>query len=184
MHRRMMLTPVGLFWPRPSLLLLVACLGLGAVAWLGLRAPAVEAMPAPVAQSASRPPLPLAVPPPPPLAVSLPAIEELQRFHYRVLRVALLREANAEPYRASCRIVPVLRDSRPHGFKVYAFRPNSLYARLGLQNGDLVERINGVDLTTPDRTLEIYARLREARRIRVDLERRGVPMHMVYEIID
>jgi general secretion pathway protein C len=179
----MTLTPVGLFWPRPSLLLFHACLGLGAAAWVAHRTPAVAAVAAPPAPT---PPLlsTVSAPTPPLLStVSAPTLGP-RRFHYRVLRAALLREAKAEPSAASCRIVPAIRDSMPAGFRVYAIRPNSLYARLGLRNGDLVERINGALLTTPDRALEIYARLREARWIRVDLERRGVPMQMVYEIVD
>jgi general secretion pathway protein C len=173
----MTLIPVSRFWPRRSLvLMLTAALGAG---WLAHRVPSHVVAAARPSLAMVRTPAAL------PLAPARPGIEELQRYHYRVLRAALIREAQApDRYGASCRIVPAIHDSRPVGFKIYAIRPSSLFARLGLQNGDLVSRINGTELTTPDRALEIYTRLREARHIRVDVERRGVPVQLVYEIID
>ncbi|MDB4970118.1 MAG: gspC [Myxococcales bacterium] len=173
----MTLIPVSLFWPRRSLvLMLTAALGGG---WLAHRMPSQVVVAAPPSLAIVRTPAGL------PPAAARPGIEELQRYHYRVLRAALIREAHApEPYCVLCRIVPAIHDSRPVGFRIYAIRPSSLFARLGLQNGDLVSRINGTELTTPDRALEIYARLRESRHIRVEVKRRGVPVQLVYEIID
>lgn len=178
----MTLIPLGLFWPRPSMiLLLVAGLGFGG-GWLAHPSPP----PAPVGRCAVPRPLAMVraadsmLPALPPLAIT-----EAQHFHYRVLRAALARELDA-PYQlgASCRIVPTIHAGRPAGFKLYAIRPNSLFGRLGLQNGDLIERINGTELTTPDRALEIYTQVRQARLVRVDVERRGVPTQLVYDVID
>jgi type II secretory pathway component PulC len=71
------------------------------------------------------------------------------------------------------RIVPAFRDGRPIGFKMFSVRPDSVYARFGLKNGDLVMRINGWDVTSPDRALQIYDRLRRATSLSVELERSG-----------
>src|SRR5262245_51191837 len=118
-HRGMTLTP--LFWPRPSLFVVVLGMGCAAGAWLALRPAPSEVsvarsltVPAAVALSSGNT-TPLAVPQPPP-------VSEVRRFHYRVLRVALMRELNAHepPLHATCRIVPAIRDSRPVGFKLYA----------------------------------------------------------------
>jgi hypothetical protein len=87
-----------------------------------------------------------------------PAIEEVHRFHYRIARGAFLR---------------VLRD-----------RPSSLVTQLGLESGDVIERVNGIALTSPERALEVYRRLRGARRIFVALTRRGAPLTLVYDIVD
>ena len=41
------------------------------------------------------------------------------------------------------RVVPAFREGRPVGFKLFAIRDGSLYSRLGLRNGDVLQRING-----------------------------------------
>jgi general secretion pathway protein C len=88
---------------------------------------------------------------------------------------ALVEQAlqNTAMLATSARFVPSIRDGRPNGFKVYAIRPNSLFARLGLQNGDTVQAINGNDMSTPDQALALYSKLRSASHLSVRVERRG-----------
>jgi hypothetical protein len=182
---RMTLIPVGLFWPSPRKVLLAVLL-LGFFAGPPLLH---EHMSHSARALAMR-----RVPPPPVAAIStstwgvLPGngIVEVRHLHYRVVRAALLTEIHHDslPRSETCRIVPAIHDSMPVGVRVYAIRPYSNFARLGIQNGDLVESINDVALTSPDRVLAIYAQLREARHVHVDIKRRGVPMRLVYEIVD
>jgi general secretion pathway protein C len=51
-----------------------------------------------------------------------------------------------------------------------------------MQNGDVISRINGFDINSPDKALEIYGRLKEARSIRIEYERRGQSMSADYTI--
>ncbi|MBI2378674.1 MAG: hypothetical protein HYV07_32065 [Deltaproteobacteria bacterium] len=44
-----------------------------------------------------------------------------------------------------------------------------MYERLGIRNGDVVREINGFEMTSPDRALDVYSRLKEAESIVVDL---------------
>ena len=53
-------------------------------------------------------------------------------------------------------------ERQAHGFKLYAIRPSSVYAKIGLTNGDTLSAINGLELTTADKALEVYTKLREA----------------------
>jgi general secretion pathway protein C len=66
-----------------------------------------------------------------------------------------------------------LKDGKPNGFKLYAIRPGSIFARLGLQNADLIKTINGLEISTPDKALEAYARLRNSPELSLALERHG-----------
>ena len=43
----------------------------------------------------------------------------------------------------SARVIPSVRNGDSEGFKLYAIRPGSFYAKLNLQNGDTVRAING-----------------------------------------
>jgi hypothetical protein len=81
--------------------------------------------------------------------------------------------ANTAELASGARFVPSIKEGRPNGFKLYAIRPNSVYGRLGFQNGDTVQSLNGLDITSPDKALEAYAKLRAASHLTVDGERRG-----------
>jgi general secretion pathway protein C len=80
------------------------------------------------------------------------------------------------------RVVPAFRDGQARGFKLFAIRPGSLYAKLGLQNGDVIQRVNGMSLKTPQSALAAFESLREARHVEVDLERGGTMIHKVYDV--
>jgi hypothetical protein len=62
--------------------------------------------------------------------------------------------------------------------------PGSAYARLGIEPGDLIRRINGYRVDAPEKALEIYSRLLQKKFIEVDLERRGRLLSYVYRIDD
>ena len=82
----------------------------------------------------------------------------------------------------SARIVPSIKDGKPNGFKMYAIRPNSLFAKIGLQNGDTITSINGMDMSSPDKALEVYTKVRSASSLSVSVIRRGQPVNMDYSI--
>ena len=81
------------------------------------------------------------------------------------------------------RVVPAMKDGKPQGFKLYAVRPGSFYARLGLANGDTITAINGFDLTSAEKGLEVYTKLRNATALELDLIRRGKPGKLQITII-
>lgn len=94
-----------------------------------------------------------------------------------VARDRILRPDERELSRAA-RVVPAFVEGRPRGFRLYAIAPGSLFAALGLRNGDRIQRINGFDLSHPDHALEAYAALRKAAALVIDLERAGAPVQL------
>ena len=81
------------------------------------------------------------------------------------------------------RIVPSIKAGRANGFKLYAIRPSSPWAELGLMNGDTIHAINGFFLHTPDEALEVYSKLKGDKRFEVDLTRRGKSVRIVIEVL-
>lgn len=81
-------------------------------------------------------------------------------------------------------IVPYFQKGRPAGFRIYHIRPNSLYQKLGLTNGDVVQRINGYEFTSPQKALEAYSNLMSAKNLSVEVLRRGKLQNYSYEIKD
>lgn len=90
--------------------------------------------------------------------------------------------ANPMSAAKGARVVPAMKNGAPEGFKLYAIRPSSPYARLGLQNGDTIKAINGHALTSVDKALEVYTKLRDAKTLEVELIRRGDPVTLHYKI--
>lgn len=90
--------------------------------------------------------------------------------------------ANPMALAKGARVVPAVKNGKPDGFKLYAIRPSSVYAKLGLSNGDTLQSINGFELTSADKALEVYTKLREATQLEVEITRRGKPMTLKYSI--
>ena len=49
-------------------------------------------------------------------------------------------------------------------------------------NGDTIHSVNGFDLTTPDKALEVYTKVRESNNLSVTVTRRGKPVSLKYSI--
>ncbi|UQA57240.1 type II secretion system protein GspC [Polyangium aurulentum] len=76
----------------------------------------------------------------------------------------------------SVRIAPQKQDGKTVGLRVSGVRPGSLLGTLGVQNGDQLQGINGMDISDPQKALEAYARLQMADKISVQVVRGGKPM--------
>jgi general secretion pathway protein C len=80
------------------------------------------------------------------------------------------------------RIVPSVKNGQPNGFKLYAIRPSSVYAKIGLMNGDTLHAVNGFELNSMDKALEVYTKVRESSSLSVSITRRGKPVTLNYTI--
>jgi len=80
------------------------------------------------------------------------------------------------------RIVPSFKNGVADGFKLFSIVPDSLYSKIGIQNGDVIRRINGYEMNSADKALEIYQKLRDTSRIEVEIERRGETLRNAYSI--
>jgi len=90
--------------------------------------------------------------------------------------------SNLNSIAMQARIVPSFKNGEANGFKLFAIRPNSLYSKLGIQNGDIIHKINGFAINSPDKALEIYQKLKNARSIDIELTRRGKSKKLNYRI--
>lgn len=78
-----------------------------------------------------------------------------------------------DAYLAGARVLPTFRDGNPEGLKVFAIRPGSALAAIGLENGDTVRAVNGHAVTAVRDVVVLAAQLRTADEIAIDLTRRG-----------
>ena len=80
------------------------------------------------------------------------------------------------------RIVPESENGKMMGIRLFGVRPETLLGVLGLQNGDRLQTINGFDMTSPEKALEAYARLRTADHLTVQVNRGGANTNIDYNI--
>jgi general secretion pathway protein C len=138
---------------------------------------------APAAPNAPAAPV-AAAPPADPLMAELDrGIKKVGEHNYEVQRAtvdSLL--GNMSLLSRSARIVPEIRDGKAAGFRLFSVRPDGPFAKIGLQNGDVISAINGLEMTSPDKALEVYTKLKSASHLSVGLERNGQKINKEYNI--
>ena len=137
-----------------------------------------------------------AAPPPAPVVAQQPPAEQLSdaeldagvkstdATHVTVAKTLVDKIlANPMAVAQGARVVPAVSNGKPAGFKLYAIRPSSLFARLGLQNGDTLTAINGNAIDSADKALEVYTKIRDASTLQLDLTRKGSTVQIVIEVV-
>lgn len=110
-------------------------------------------------------------------------VRKIDDTHYEIERSLVDKVLNDPSLIArSARIVPSIKDGKANGFKMYAIRPNSVYAKIGLQNGDTIHSVNGFEITSPDKALEVYTKVKSASSLSVQITRRGQLVTLEYTI--
>jgi general secretion pathway protein C len=123
------------------------------------------------------------MPPPPQAANGGDGVKQLSDNQYVVAKSEINNAlTNLSDLATKARIVPSFKNGVANGFKLFSIVPDSLYAKIGVQNGDVIRRINGYEMNSPDKALEIYQKLRDASRIEIELERRGETVRKSYSI--
>ena len=80
------------------------------------------------------------------------------------------------------RAVAEVQDGRPAGFRLFRMQDDSIFRRLGLQNGDVVQRVNGQAVSDPANLLAFLQRLRTEPRVALDIRRGAERRTMVYDL--
>lgn len=110
-------------------------------------------------------------------------VRKLSENQYEIQkRVVDQSLSNLNTIATQARIVPNFKNGVANGFKMFSIQPGSLYSSIGIENGDVIQRINGYEINSPDKALEIYQKLREASHLTIDLERNGHVIRKDYNI--
>lgn len=94
------------------------------------------------------------------------------RYRDRMIKEELpniLMQASSEPVIVNGEIV---------GFRLFQFEPNSIFAKLGMKDGDVVKDINGVALNNVAKTIQFLNGLRAENNVAVTIMRDGAPVSL------
>jgi len=130
-------------------------------------APAVAAAPAPGEQ----------------VAAVNPHIQQLNENEYKIDRSEVDQALdNMNQLFTQVRAVPHFEGGKSTGFRLFAIRQNSIFDQIGLRNGDIIQSINGTDISDPSRALALFQELRNQRDITVNYTRNKDTKTMQYHI--
>ena len=90
--------------------------------------------------------------------------------------------ANINEVFTQARAVPYFENGKTVGFRVFAIKAGSVFEKIGLQNGDVIQRVNGVELTDPTKAISLFTELQNEGHIAVDLQRNKATKSFSYEI--
>ncbi len=80
------------------------------------------------------------------------------------------------------RLLPNTVDGKQQGFSISEIKPNGIYQSLGLQNGDVLLRINDFNISSTENALQAFMALKGMDRVNLDIIRSGNKMTMTYLI--
>ena len=78
---------------------------------------------------------------------------------------SVMNTVRAEPYRQAGRL---------KGYRIFPGRDKNLFGQLGLEPGDVVTSVNGIELDSPLKGLEVMQNITDASEVSVDVLRNGV----------
>ena len=71
------------------------------------------------------------------------------------------------------RIRPYFSAGKADGFLITRIKPGSVFEKLGLKNGDIIQGVNNQAMESPDRLMELYRGLKDGSQIVLNLKRGG-----------
>ncbi len=80
------------------------------------------------------------------------------------------------------RVVPYLVKNKAAGFRVFSIKPGSIYTRVGIKDGDIIQAVNDVTLDGPEKLYHLFQQLRDESRINLSVLRRGQKITLPVEV--
>ncbi len=113
----------------------------------------------------------------------LDGVRKLNDTRYEIDKAVIESSlSNLNTLATQARLVPSFKNGVANGFRLFQIQPGSLYSSIGIENGDVITRINGYEINSPDKALEIYQKLREASHVTLELDRGGQNIKKDYSI--
>jgi general secretion pathway protein C len=110
-------------------------------------------------------------------------IKQLGENKYELRRATLESVLGNTPLLlGSVRLVPEIKNGKATGFRLFAVHPEGPFALIGMQNGDIISSINGLEITSPEGGLAAYTKLKSASHLSLGMERNGQKVTKEYRI--
>lgn len=80
------------------------------------------------------------------------------------------------------RVRPYFRRGKAEGLIVSQIQADSIFAKLGLSNGDIISSVNGEQMSSPEDAFGFYNGLKSGEEVSIEITRRGQKRMLTYDI--
>lgn len=89
---------------------------------------------------------------------------------------------NPEKLLTDARLLPNFSNGNQEGFKMLEVKRGGIYESLGLKNGDILLRVNELEISNPEVAIQAMTALRGMEEVNLDIIRNGDNLSMTYQI--
>ena len=89
---------------------------------------------------------------------------------------------NLDQLMEQARIRPHIEEGRPSGISITGIKPNTIFRKMRLRNGDIITGVNGDSIETVEDAMKIFGDLTSASEVQVEIKRRGRKRVLNYKI--
>jgi general secretion pathway protein C len=89
---------------------------------------------------------------------------------------------NINQYMTQVRLIPFFEGNKSAGYRIAAIRPGTTFEQLGFQGGDVLQQVNGLDVSSPEKLYTIFQNLKDEKKASVNILRQGQKNTLMYEI--
>jgi len=89
---------------------------------------------------------------------------------------------NINQYMTQVRLIPFFEGNKSAGYRIAAIRPGTTFEQLGFQGGDVLQQVNGLDVSSPEKLYTIFQSLKDEKKVSVNILRQGQKNTLMYEI--
>jgi general secretion pathway protein C len=89
---------------------------------------------------------------------------------------------NLDQLMKQARIRPHIEEGRPAGISITGIKPNTIFRKMRLRNGDIITGVNGDPIETVEDAMKIFSDLTSASEVQVEIKRRGRKRVLNYKI--
>jgi len=83
---------------------------------------------------------------------------------------------------SQARVTPHFTDNKPDGFTISEIVKGSMYEDMGLLDGDVIQKVNGEEVTGAEQAMRMYRELQSATFIDIEVQRNGTVQQISYTI--
>ena len=89
---------------------------------------------------------------------------------------------NINQYMTQVRLIPFFEGNKSAGYRIAAIRPGTTFEQLGFKGGDVLQQVNGLDVSSPEKLYTIFQNLKDEKKVSVNILRQGQKNTLTYEI--
>jgi len=89
---------------------------------------------------------------------------------------------NVDQLMEQARIRPHIEDGKPSGISITGIKPNTVFRKMRLRNGDIITGVNGSPIESVEDAMKVFGDLSSAPEVQLEIKRRGRKRVLNYKI--